>query len=84
MVVCNKQLDFQVLSNAPSHVPTGIVACPEELFVQPESFLSGKFKNIMSYNDLETCGHFVVRFCHRYLWILLISLRPSLMCNIFK
>ena len=53
-----KCLPFQAHSNAPVHVPTGIAACPEELFVQPESFLGGKFKNIISYNDMERCGHF--------------------------
>lgn len=49
---------FQANDNAPSYVTTGIAACPNELFVQPESFLDGKFKNIISYNDMERCGHF--------------------------
>jgi len=46
------------LNNAPTNVPTGVSALPEEIFVQPKSFLSGKFKNIISYNDLERGGHF--------------------------
>ena len=49
---------LQANSNAPTHVPAGIAACPEELFVQPESFIGGKFKNIVSYTDMERCGHF--------------------------
>lgn len=46
------------LDRQPVHVPTGVAAFPEELFVQPKSFLSGKFHNILTYNDMERGGHF--------------------------
>lgn len=52
--------DFlQPCANAPTDVPVGVTTCPQELFVQPENFLTGKFRNIVSYNDLENCGHFL-------------------------
>ena len=35
-----------------------LVAFPEELFVQPINFLGGKFKNIVSYTDMPSGGHF--------------------------
>ena len=40
------------------NVPIGLAAFPEEIFVQPRNFLTGKFKNILSYNDLPSGGHF--------------------------
>ena len=39
-------------------VPVGLAAFPEEIFVQPESFVTAKFRNLISYSDLSEGGHF--------------------------
>jgi hypothetical protein len=50
--------DLMVLDRIPTPVPTGVACYPEEIFVQPESFIRSKFPNLMSYTDSPAGGHF--------------------------
>ena len=36
----------------------GLAAFPEELYVPPKTFLTNRFKNIISYHDMPQGGHF--------------------------
>ena len=38
----------------------GLAAFPEELYVPPKTFLTNRFKNIISYHDMPQGGHFAV------------------------
>ena len=50
---------LEVLDRIPiQDVPVGLAAFPEEIFVQPESFVTAKFRNLISYSDLSEGGHF--------------------------
>ena len=46
------------LERYPVEVPTGMAAFPQELFIQPKSFLTNKFPNIVCYHDMPEGGHF--------------------------
>ena len=49
----------QTLERIPiENVPVGIAAFSQEIFVQPKMFIEGKFRNIVSYNDIKSGGHF--------------------------
>lgn len=49
----------QILERIPiENVPVGIAAFSQEIFVQPKMFIEGKFRNIVSYNDIKSGGHF--------------------------
>ena len=48
-----------LLDNVPiEKVPVALAAFPEELFVQPKNFITGKYHNIVSYTDMSVGGHF--------------------------
>ena len=48
-----------LLDNVPiEKVPVALAAFPEELFVQPKNFITGKYNNIVSYTDMPVGGHF--------------------------
>ena len=36
----------------------GLAAFPEELYIPPKTFLTNRFKNIISYHDMPQGGHF--------------------------
>ncbi|CAL4131538.1 unnamed protein product [Meganyctiphanes norvegica] len=42
----------------PCNVPSGHAAFPEELMVQPKTFIAHKFYDIVTYTDMEVGGHF--------------------------
>ena len=50
--------EWMDLERYPVEVPTGMAAFPQELFIQPKSFLTNKFPNIVSYHDMPDGGHF--------------------------
>ena len=39
------------------NVPVGLAAFSQELFIQPKSFVTPKFRNLLTYNDIDG-GHF--------------------------
>jgi len=50
---------YGLLSGVPiENVPVGLAAFPEELFVQPKNFVTGKYRNLVSYTDMPVGGHF--------------------------
>ena len=51
--------NFGALDNVPiEKVPVALAAFPEEIFNQPENFITGKYRNIVSYTDMPVGGHF--------------------------
>merc|ERR1719414_524457 len=50
---------YGLLDGIPiENVPVGLAAFPEELFVQPKNFVTGKYRNLVSYTDMPVGGHF--------------------------
>ena len=50
---------YGLLSGVPiENVPVGLAAFPGELFVQPKNFVTGKYRNLVSYTDMPVGGHF--------------------------
>ena len=48
-----------ILDRIPiENVPVGLAAFPEEILNQPRNFVTGKFQNLISYNDMASGGHF--------------------------
>ncbi len=41
------------------NVPVGVMAQPEEILNQPESFVKGKYRNIITFTDTDRGGHFI-------------------------
>ena len=51
--------DVMEIDSIPiENVPIGVAAMAQEIFNQPKSFLTGKYKNLVSYTDIPKGGHF--------------------------